>query len=144
MVMSIYRPRFSWSNLRNKSQRDWCGIRRFKTNIFKIVAFQVFAVTVFARVSDEAVLRSILAVLKSEISAEEQVGAEKYENWITTCRPSDFENSPGCTFKDCMHPISWNLKCKSCYWTCKDTKNIAAENYPRSIHAANSYYGRRY
>ena len=116
-------------------------VRRFKTNIFKFVAFQVFAVTVFARASDEKVLRSILKVLRSEISAEEQVsGVEKYANWITTCRPSDYENSaPCCKYTQCQ-TMSWNQKCKACYWECADTKCIKAKSYPRSIYASDSYY----
>jgi len=122
--------------------------------MMKLFIFLVFAVTVFARASDEKVLRSILKVLRSEISAEEQVSGvrkidlklksgEKYANWITTCRPSDYPDSaPCCKYTQCQ-TMSWNEKCKACYWECKDTKCIKAKSYPKSIYASNSYYGRR-
>jgi len=132
-------------------------VPRFKTNIFKIVAFQAFALTVFARESDESVLRSILAVLRSENSAEEKVSDHwmdseteniiymsdtlpNWQNYRHGCGAKyqkEKAESTCCTFHSC-HAVGFpGRNCQSCFWKCSDEKCIVGK------HAQKNYYGRR-
>jgi len=120
----------------------------------KLFIFLAFALTVFARESDESVLRSILAVLRSENSAEEQVSDHwmdseteniiymsdalpNWQNYRSGCGAKyqkEKAESTCCTFHSCRAVGFPGRDCQSCFWKCSDEKCIVGK------HAQKNYY----